>query len=386
MMRQEEKTYRIVATSTFGLEAVVARELKGLGYEDLTVENGRISFTGRGQDVARCNLWLRCADRVLIEMARFQALDFEELYQGTLAIPWEWTIPVDGRMDVTGRSARSRLFSVRDCQSVVKKAVVDAMRRRYTRERFDENGPVYGIEVALLNDVATLTIDTSGPGLNRRGYRRQAGLAPLKETLAAALVLLSRWSAGEPFADPLCGSGTIPIEAALIGRNIAPGLTRSFVSETWVQFPPALWKEVRREARAAARPAALTLLASDRDEGVLAMAKENANRAGVGDSILFRRADALGFTSGLEGGTLVTNPPYGERLGEGKDVEELYRILGSLFRALGTWHFLILSAHTGFERFFGRKADRNRKLYNGDIRCYLYEYGYHTRKKPGDSP
>jgi putative N6-adenine-specific DNA methylase len=385
-MRQEERTYRIVATSTFGLEAVVARELKGMGYEDLAVENGRVSFTGRERDVARCNVWLRCADRVLIEMARFRAFDFEELYQGTLAIPWEWSIPVDGRMDVTGRSARSRLFSVRDCQSVVKRAVVDAMRRRYAREHFDENGPVYGIEVALLNDLATLTIDTSGPGLNRRGYRRQWGLAPLKETLAAALVLLSRWSAHEPLADPLCGSGTITIEAALIGRNLAPGLMRSFASETWQEFPPPLWKEVRREARAAANPAPITILASDRDGGALAMAKENANRAGVGDSILFRRADAAAFTSELKGGSLVTNPPYGERLGEGKEVEELYGVLGNLYRALDTWHFLVLSAHPCFERFFGRKADRNRKLYNGDIRCYLYEYGRHTPKRPGERP
>jgi putative N6-adenine-specific DNA methylase len=373
-MRQGERTFRIAATTTFGLEAVVARELRGLDYDDLVVENGRVSFQGTARDIARCNIGLRCADRVLIEMGRFKALDFEDLYQGALAVPWEAMIPLDGRMHVTGRSARSRLHSVPDCQAIVKRAVVDAMRRKHRRERFDENGPAYRIEVALLNDLATLAIDTSGAGLNRRGYRRTAGPAPLKETLAAALVLLSRWSYGEPLADPLCGSGTIPIEAALIARNVAPGLMRSFVAEAWEGFPPLLWKEARREAREAATATKPTILASDRDRGVLTMARQNADRAGVGDSIVFRKADAEAFTSQLKGGCLITNPPYGERLGERKEVEELYQSLGNLYDVLEGWRFFILSANPAFERFFGKKADRNRKLYNGDIRCYLYEY------------
>ena len=219
--------YTIIATSTFGLESVVALELKTLGYERLTVENGRVLFEGSEHDIARCNISLRTADRILIRVAEFRATDFEELFQGTLKVAWEDIIPFTGKMHIVGKSVKSQLFSVKDCQAIVKKAVVEAMKRKYPAEWFEESGPVYKIEISMLKDTATLTIDTSGPGLHKRGYREDGGEAPLRETIAAALVILSRWTPDRIFADPLCGSGTIAIEAALIGRNIAPGLNRS---------------------------------------------------------------------------------------------------------------------------------------------------------------
>jgi putative N6-adenine-specific DNA methylase len=234
--------YTIVATAAFGLESIVTRELKKLGYEDFTVENGRICFSGDERDIARCNVWLRTADRVLIEVARFKTIDFEELFQGTLKVPWEDIIPIDGKMHITGKTVRSKLFSLSACQSVVKKAVIEAMKRKYGPSEFPETGPVYKIEVSLIKDVASLTIDTTGPGLHKRGYRQDAGEAPLRETLAAGIVLLSGWRPDRIFSDPLCGSGTIAIEAALIGKNIAPGLKRSFISETWWQIPEQIWR------------------------------------------------------------------------------------------------------------------------------------------------
>ena len=234
--------YTIIATAAFGLESIVVRELRKLGYEDSSVENGRVSFSGDERDIARCNIWLRTADRVLIEVARFKAIDFEDLFQGTLKVPWENIIPNDGKMHITGKTVRSKLFSLSACQSVVKKAVIEAMKRKYSSSEFPETGPVYKIEVSLLKDMASLTIDTTGPGLHKRGYRQDTGEAPLRETLAAGIVLLSGWRPDRILADPLCGSGTIAIEAALIGKNIAPGLKRSFVSETWWQIPEPIWQ------------------------------------------------------------------------------------------------------------------------------------------------
>ena len=237
--------YTLIATATFGVESIVADELKGLGYGDLFVENGRVTFPGSARDIARCNIGLRCADRLLMQMASFEATDFEELFQQTRAVAWEDLIPADGKMHVTGKSVRSKLQSVPDCQAIVKKAVVEAMKRKYHGSWFPETGPVYKIEVALAHDRATLTVDTSGPGLHKRGYRTGKGEAPLKETLAAAMVLLSRWEPGRELADPFCGSGTIPIEAALIGRHIAPGIGRSFVAETWPTIAGSIWREAR---------------------------------------------------------------------------------------------------------------------------------------------
>ena len=366
--------YTIVATCAFGLESVTARELRGLGYDDLTTENGRIRFLGDESAIARCNIRLRTADRVLIEVARFEARDFEELFQGTLAVPWEEIVPREGKMHVTGKSLKSQLFSVSSCQSIVKKAVIEAMKRKHGVAEFPENGPVYKIEVSLLKDVVSLTIDTTGPGLHKRGYRQDAGEAPLRETLAAGIVLLSGWKPDRILADPFCGSGTIAIEAALIGRNIAPGLSRSFVSQTWAQVPENVWNAAREEARNAARDEQFMILASDRDGSVLKKATANAERAGVSQNIAFQRLEAGAFRSRKKYGYIICNPPYGERTGEEKEMEDLYREMGKTFTDLDSWSYFILTAHPEFQRFFGMRSTKNRKLYNGMIQCYLYEY------------
>ncbi len=367
-------TYTLIATAAFGLESVVARELQDLGYADTRVENGRVLFTGDDRDIARCNLWLRCADRLLLRMAEFRAIDFEELFQGTLAAPWEKYIPENGIMHVTGKSIKSTLFSVPDCQSIVKKAVVEAMKRRYRREKFEETGPLYKIEVALLKDVVTLTVDTSGPGLHKRGYRQERGEAPLRETLAAAIVLLSRWRPHRLFADPMCGSGTIAIEAALIGRNMAPGLNRKFAAEDWPHIPRKIWESARQEAAAALNDAAFMIQASDSDGRVIAAARQNAATAGVADYITFQKKPVEEFSSKKKYGCIICNPPYGERMGDKAAAERLYKTMGEIFSALDTWSFFIITAHPEFQLHFGRKADKNRKLYNGKILCYLYEY------------
>ena len=366
--------YDLIATSTFGLESVVAEELKLLGYRDLTVENGKVSFTGDVRAIAHCNVWLRTADRLLIRIADFVATDFGQLFDRTIEVAWEDLIPENGRMHVVGKSVRSTLFSVSDCQSIVKKAVVEAMKRKHHRGWFDESGPVYKIEVALLKDHVTLTIDTTGAGLHKRGYRKDAGEAPIKETLAAALVLLSRWAPSRILADPFCGSGTIPVEAALIGKNIAPGMNREFVAESWPQVPQRIWADVRNEARRRVSDAPVRILASDSDGAILSTARKNARNAGMADCITFQQLAMEKFSSSEKFGCIVCNPPYGERTGEEKQVEELYKSLGHLHARLDSWSTFILSAHPFFERFFGRRADKKRKLYNGRIQCYLYQY------------
>ena len=366
--------YDLIATSTFGLESVVADELKLLGYTDLIVENGKVSFRGDARAIAHCNVCLRTADRLLIRMAEFVATDFGQLFDRTVEVAWEELIPENGRMHVVGKSVRSTLFSVPDCQSIVKKAVVEAMKRKHHRGWFDESGPVYKIEVALLKDHVTLTIDTTGAGLHKRGYRKEAGEAPIKETLAAALVLLSRWAPSRILADPFCGSGTIPVEAALIGKNIAPGINREFAAETWPQVPRSIWTEVRDEARRRVSAAPIRILASDADGAILGTARKNARNAGVADCITFRQLAMEQFSSDEKFGCIVCNPPYGERTGEEKQVEELYQSLGQLHTRVDSWSMFILSAHPFFEKLFGRRADKKRKLYNGRIQCYLYQY------------
>lgn len=366
--------YSLIATSTFGLEGVVAKELRDLGYEDIVVDNARVLFSGDERDIARCNLWLRTADRVIIKMTEFKAETFEELFQGTLAIEWGDFIPSNGKMHVVGKSIKSKLFSVSDCQSIVKKAIVEAMKRKYKMSWFDEDGPVYKIEVALLKDIVTLTIDTSGAGLHKRGYRELAGEAPLKETLAAALVLLSRWEPSRILADPFCGSGTIPIEAALIGKNIAPGLYREFASEEWPQIPKRIWNEVRNEAKEKINDLEFRILASDIDGGILKTARGNAQKAGVDNLIAFQKISFEEFSSKKKYGCIISNPPYGERLGEIRQVERMYKKMGEVFYNLDTWSYFILTSHPEFQRIFGRKADKNRKLYNGKLQCYYYQY------------
>ena len=374
--------YEIIATSTFGLESIVAKELKQLGYENLITDNGKVTFSGDEYDIASCNTWLRTADRVLIKMSEFKAVTFEELFQGTLAVNWGELIPQNGKMHVIGKSIKSTLFSVPDCQSIVKKAVVEAMKRTYKTDWFEEDGPVYKIEIALLKDIAVLSIDTTGSGLHKRGYRELAGEAPMKETLAAALVLLSNWEPSRTLADPLCGSGTIAIEAALIGKNIAPGLNRSFVSEQWPTMDKSLWVEVRDYARSKINNEDFKILASDIDGRILQTARENAVKAGVDKYISFQKQSIEDFTSRKKYGIIISNPPYGERLGEIQMVEDLYKFLGDLYRSLSDWSFFIITSHDKFQILFGGRSDKNRKLYNGRILCYYYQYINNPPKAP----
>jgi putative N6-adenine-specific DNA methylase len=364
----------LIATATFGVESIVADELRGLGYQDLTVENGRVIFRGGQREIARCNLWLRTADRVALRMGYFRAADFGELFERTREIPWEDLIPEEGKMHVTGKSHKSQLFSVPDCQSIVKKAIVEAMKRRYPVSRFEETGPVYRIEVALLDDMATISLDTTGPGLHKRGYRQEKGEAPLRETLAAALVKLSRWKPGRELADPFCGSGTIAIEAGLMGRNMAPGMNRRFVAEDWPLTERKVWEDARSEARDAVSGERFRILASDADGTAIRIAAENARRAGLADCISFQKQRVDEFSSGRRYGCIVCNPPYGERTGEISEVEEIYRTMGKVYRRLDDWSLFALTANRDFERLFGMKATKKRKLYNGNILCHLYQY------------
>ncbi|NPV71325.1 MAG: class I SAM-dependent RNA methyltransferase [Firmicutes bacterium] len=366
---------QLIATAAFGLEAVVARELSSLGYTDLETLNGRVAFSSDLSGICRANLWLRSADRVVLKVGEFEARSFDELFEKTRVLNWADWIPEDGRFPVEGRSVRSTLHSVPDCQAIVKKAIVESMKRRYRRSWFDETGPVYAVEVALLKDVATLTIDTSGAGLHKRGYREVAGGAPLKETLAAALVLLSGWRPGRFLLDPMCGSGTIPIEAALIGLNRAPGLRRAFAAESWRTLPRNLWIEARSEARdLERRDGRLEVYGSDADPGIVGLARENAGLAGLGSVIRFTNARVEDLKVAAEYGCVICNPPYGERLGELREAESLYRSMGRVFSSIPTWSLYILSPHPRFERIFGRLADKKRKLYNGRIECHYYQF------------
>lgn len=367
--------FQLIATSTFGLEKVVARELEGLGYHDCRIQDGKVVFSGDETDIARCNLWLRCADRVLIQVGEFPAPDFGELFDRTVELPWADLLPVDAKFPVKGRSNRSKLHAVPKIQGAIKKAIVESLKKKHNRFRFEESGAEFPVEVSLSRDIATLTMDTTGPGLHKRGYRQVVGSAPLRETMAAGLILLSYWTKERPFLDPFCGSGTLPIEAALIGRNIAPGLQRSFAAEDWPWFQRSIWKEARdaaRDVRLRNIPAPIS--ASDHDPDAVRLAQRGATNAGVGGSIKFRCIEVSEVRSHLEYGCLITNPPYGERLGDDDEVEAVYRVLGKTLQRMPTWSHYILTSNKGFERHFGRRADRRRKLYNGRLECQYYQY------------
>jgi putative N6-adenine-specific DNA methylase len=365
----------LIATSAFGIESVVGRELGWLGYTDQQVENGRVTFAGDEEAICRTNLWLRCADRILVKMGEFKALTFDELFEGTKALPWDEWLPENAQFPVDGKSVDSKLSSVPDCQAIVKKAIVEKMKLKYKKQWFDENGPLYRIEVGLLKDVATLTVDTTGPGLHKRGYRTLAGGAPLKETLACAMLLISRWKPDRVLIDPFCGSGTIPIEAALIAGNIAPGAKRSFSAEAWGQTPAGLWAKAREEAADRVKKVqGLRIQGSDIDEEAISLARYHANQAGVAQDIHLQRMPVSGVSSRYKYGFIICNPPYGERLGEMPEVEKLYRELGGTFKSLDTWSFYVITSHPGFEKLVGRKADKKRKLYNGRIQCNYYQF------------
>lgn len=373
----------LIATAAFGLEAVVAREVRDLGFAEVQVENGRVSFSGGPGAIVRANLWLRAADRVLVKVGSFPAPTFDALFEGVLALPWsEWLSP-EAAFPVSGRSVRSTLHSVPAVQAIVKKAVVEHLRRASRRRVLPETGPTYPVTVSLLKDEATLTLDTTGLGLHKRGYRRLAGPAPLKETLAAALLLLSRWRPPAPLVDPCCGSGTFPIEAALLGRRLAPGLNRRFAAEIWPQLLPRLWKEARDEARDLVdRSVQLDLTGSDVDPAAVALARRHAGEAGVAGDVRFAVRDLVELSLPSGAGHVICNPPYGERLGDVAAAEALYRRLGEVRRNSPDWSFCVLTAHPDFERFFGRRADKARKVYNGRLECQYLQF---RAEAPGSS-
>jgi putative N6-adenine-specific DNA methylase len=366
----------LIAVFSFGLESIVKRELQGLGFDHLTVAIGKVEFEAMPEDIPKANLWLRCADRVLLKIGEFKALTFDELFEDTKALPWEDWITKDGQFTVTGKSVKSTLGSVRACQSIVKKAVVERLKEKYRIDWFEETGPEFTIQVSMLKDIATLTIDTSGSGLNRRGYRQQAGEAALKETLAAALVQLSFWNKDRLLIDPMCGSGTILIEAALIGRNIAPGLNRNFASERWPSISQRVWDETRRQAKAVIhKKPEMQIYGYDIDPDVIEASKVNAKKAGLGSDIVFEQKDIKDLWIDQQYGIVISNPPYGIKLGEFRELNEIYISIHKTFRKKTGWSVYILTADKKFPDYFKRaKPDRVRKLYNGPLEVNYYQY------------
>ncbi|MDM5359450.1 class I SAM-dependent RNA methyltransferase [Peribacillus sp. RS7] len=369
------KQFDIIATSAMGLESIVAKEVRDLGY-DCQVENGKITYKGDQSAIARSNLWLRSADRVKIKVAEFKAYSFDELFEKTKALNWEDYLSADVEFPVSGKSVKSQLYSVPDCQAIVKKAIVDRLKSKYKQVSwFAETGPLFKIEVSILKDVVTLTMDTSGAGLHKRGYRTGQGEAPLKETLAAALIMLTNWKPDMPFIDPFCGSGTIPIEAALIGQNIAPGFNREFVSETWSWMDSKVWDEARVEAEDLADyDQYLDITGCDIDHRMVEISKANSFEAGLGDLVEFKQMQVRDISTRKEYGVIVGNPPYGERLGEKKAVEQMYREMGQAFKKLDTWSVYMITSNPDFEQHYGKPATKKRKLFNGFIRADLYQY------------
>ncbi|RSL33295.1 class I SAM-dependent RNA methyltransferase [Salibacterium salarium] len=365
----------LIATATMGLESLVAREIKDLGYDDVKVENGRVEFAAPAEAIARANMWLRTADRVKVKVAEFNAYSFDELFEKTKAVSWEDYLPENAEFPVVGRSVKSTLYSVPDCQAIVKKSIVERLKQTYQKDWFSENGALYKVEAALHKDVVTLTIDTSGPGLHKRGYRAVQNVAPLKETLAAALVMLTNWKPDRPFADPFCGSGTIPIEAALIGQNIAPGFNRDFVAENWTWLEKTIWERTREEAEDKANyDQPLDIQGSDIDHRIVELAEENTMEAGLYGVISFKQMQASDFTSRKDYGCIVSNPPYGERLGEKEEIEDLYQEIGEALRPLETWSVYMLTSSEKFESLYGKQATKRRKLYNGKIKTDYYQF------------
>lgn len=373
----EEKTFKLVATAASGLEALVGKELRDLGIP-CQVENGKALFTGTMETIITANLWLRTADRIKIIVGEFDALTFDDLFEQVKALPWEEYLPMDAEFPVAGKSIKSKLYSTPDCQSITKKAIVNRLREVYHRPAsvpLAETGAFFQLEVALLKDHVTLTLDTTGPSLFKRGYRIEKGGAPLKENMAAALVSLTNWRKDRPFYDPVCGSGTICIEAAMIGHNIAPGFNREFVCETWDWFDKAIVEKVRNDAEAQADyDIELDIMGSDINGRMIEIAKANAEEIGLGESITFKQLALKDFSTDKEYGVMVANPPYGERLGEEESVRELYKEMGQVFRPLKTWSKYILTSDLSFEQYYGAKATKKRKLYNGALRTDLFQY------------
>ncbi|EGQ0317780.1 class I SAM-dependent RNA methyltransferase [Staphylococcus pseudintermedius] len=368
--------YQLLAVCPMGLESIVAREVQDLGYET-RVENGRIYFEGDASAIVKANLWLRTADRVKLIVGQFEAVTFDSLFEQTKNLPWEQFIPTDGQFPVQGRSLKSKLFSVPDVQAITKKAIVERLKNAHQVSGWlDESGAKYPVEVAILKDKVLLTIDTSGSGLNKRGYRLAQGEAPIKETLAASLVKLANWTGDTPLIDPFCGSGTIAIEACLIAQNIAPGFNRSFISEQWDIIPKGLYDQKRAEAdELADYDKEIEIYASDIDPEMVEIAQRNADEVGVGDIIRFEVKDVNTLTINHDGPIgLIGNPPYGERIGDRAEVEEMYRNLGILMQNHPNLSLYIMTSNKEFEYLANRKATKRRKLFNGYIETTYYQY------------
>ena len=364
----------LVATCLFGLEHLLGEEIDALGYERISTIDGRITFAGDEEAIALSNIFLRYAERIFIKIGSFRAESFEELFEGTRKLNWSDFI---GRLDafpVKGHAIKSKLHSIPDCQAIVKKAVVRSLSQVYGIEQFEESGTKYQIEFFILNDVATLMIDTSGIALHRRGYRRDSLGAPIRETLAAAIAATSRPRDNVLFWDPMCGSGTIAIEAAMMMKGIAPGRSRNFAAEEFSFINKKIWKNAREEAFDLEHPTDFQAFASDIDPKAVALAEKNAKLAGVDDIVNVFRQDARRISADGRRGTIVCNPPYGERLGTLREVEQLYKEIGVHFRSLSPWQVYVITSHPQFERFYGKKADKVRKLYNGMLPCYLYQF------------
>ena len=368
-------TYQFMIPTLLGLEKLVADEVKRLGLSGVAAENGRVFCAGTLADIPRLNINLRVGARVLVALGRFPARTFEELFEGTRALPWEEFIPRSGQFPVKGHCISSQLHAMSACQSIIKKAVSVRLGEKYGLSTLPETGTLYQVQFSILKDEAALLLDTSGEGLYKRGYRAVGVEAPLRETLAAAMVLLSRYRGKGPFRDPFCGSGTIPIEAALIAKNRAPGLNRAFSAQKWPNLPSKLWMHAAEEAMDQEYRGAYDIVGSDIDPRAVEIARSNAVKADVEDLVRFETADAMQFSPPEPEGRVVTNPPYGERLLEKREAEELYRGFGQAWRkAPAGWKLYLLSSHTEFERTFGKQADKKRKLYNGMIKCDLFMY------------
>lgn len=378
---------RLIASSTMGIESVVKEECQELGFKNIQTFNGRVEFDGNFEDLVKANIHLRCADRVFIKMAEFKALTYEELFQNIKAINWQDFIEEDGEFPISWvSSVKSKLYSKSDIQRIAKKAMVEKLKETYKRDIFLENGALYAVKIQCHNDIFIIMLDTSGSALNKRGYREKQKIAPIKETMAAALVKLSKWRADEILLDPMCGTGTIVIEAAMIAKNIAPGANRNFVSEKWSIIPEGLWLNIRDEAFSNEKEGLeLKIYASDIDEESVEIAKENAKKAGLEGDIVFEVKDCREIENVGKYGAVIVNPPYGERLmneqdvdyiiKDNKEVEELYREFGKVCRKkLPKWSYYLITSYENFENIFGQKATKNRKLYNGGLKCYFYQY------------
>lgn len=369
--------YEIMTPCHFGLEAVLKREIFDMGYDIKKVEDGRVIFEGDSEAIAMANIHLRTAERVLLKVGSFKATTFEELFQGIENLPWEQYIPKDAKFWVTkATSVKSKLFSLTDIQSIVKRAMVKRLGKVYNIDWFDESGAEYPVRIFIMKDIVTVGLDTTGVPLHKRGYRKLVSKAPLSETLAAALIMLTPWRKDRILVDPFCGSGTILIEAAMMACNIAPGLNRHFTAERWTNLiSKDSWKDVRSEAfEDIDTDIKVDLQGYDIDPKMVSIAKENANMAGVGDLIHFQRRDVRDLSHSKKYGFIITNPPYGERLEEKEDLPELYSLIGEAYKALDEWSLYVITSYEDANKFIGKKADKNRKIYNGMIKTYYYQY------------